>query len=60
MSKIDLTTARDIALDKLVASGANVRRINAGVSVEEEDSLAENTMRRRCSTRSIPGFEELA
>ncbi|MGB5086556.1 MAG: hypothetical protein WBO09_18610 [Methylocystis silviterrae] len=40
MSKVDLTTVRDIALDKLVASGPNVRRINAGVSVEEEEEGA--------------------
>ncbi|MGB5087552.1 MAG: ParB N-terminal domain-containing protein, partial [Methylocystis silviterrae] len=35
MSKIVLTAARDIALDKLVASDANVRRIKAGGSVED-------------------------
>lgn len=43
MSKIVLTAAQDIALDKLVASDANVRRIKAGVSVEE---LAEDIARR--------------
>lgn len=43
MSKIVLTAARDIALDKLVASDANVRRIKAGVSVED---LAEDIVRR--------------
>lgn len=43
MSKIVLTAARDIALDKLVASDANVRRIKAGVSVED---LAEDIFRR--------------
>jgi ParB family chromosome partitioning protein len=43
MSKIVLTAARDIALDKLVASDANVRRIKAGVSVED---LAEDIARR--------------
>jgi hypothetical protein len=32
--KITLAVASDIALDKLVASDANVRRIKAGVSVE--------------------------
>jgi ParB family chromosome partitioning protein len=43
MAKIVLTSARDIALDKLVASDLNVRRIKAGVSVED---LAEDVARR--------------
>ncbi|QGM99843.1 ParB/RepB/Spo0J family partition protein [Methylocystis parvus] len=43
MSKITLVSAIDIGLDKLVASGANVRRIKAGVSVED---LAEDIARR--------------
>ncbi|MBG0797007.1 ParB/RepB/Spo0J family partition protein [Methylocystis sp. L43] len=43
MSKITLTSAQDIALDRLVASDANVRRIKAGVSVEE---LAQDIARR--------------
>ena len=43
MAKIVLTSARDIALDKLIASDANVRRIKAGVSVED---LAEDIARR--------------
>lgn len=43
MSKITLAVASDITLDKLVASDANVRRIKAGVSVED---LAEDIARR--------------
>ena len=43
MSKITLVGARDIALDRLIASEANVRRIQAGVSVED---LAEDIARR--------------
>ncbi|ARN83995.1 ParB/RepB/Spo0J family partition protein [Methylocystis bryophila] len=43
MSKITLVSASDIGLDKLVASDANVRRIKAGVSVED---LAEDIARR--------------
>ena len=43
MSKITLVSASDITLDKLVASDANVRRITAGVSVED---LAEDIARR--------------
>jgi ParB family chromosome partitioning protein len=40
---VTLNAARDIALDKLVLSQANVRRIKAGVSIEE---LAEDIARR--------------
>lgn len=43
MSKVALVGARDIALDRLVASDANVRRIKAGISVED---LAEDIARR--------------
>ena len=43
MTKITLTVASDIALDKLVASDANGRRIKAGVSVED---FAEDIARR--------------
>jgi ParB family chromosome partitioning protein len=43
MAKIVSTSARDIALDKLIASDLNVRRIKAGVSVED---LAEDIARR--------------
>ena len=43
MAKIVLTSARDIALDKLVASDLNVRRIKAGVSIED---MAEDIARR--------------
>jgi ParB family transcriptional regulator, chromosome partitioning protein len=43
MSKITLVSASDVGLDKLVASDANVRRIKAGVSVED---LAEDIARR--------------
>jgi hypothetical protein len=35
MTKIVLSASRDIPLNKLVLSQANVRRIKAGVSVEE-------------------------
>ena len=41
--KITLSPSRDIPLDKLVLSQSNVRRIKAGVSVEE---LAEDIARR--------------
>jgi ParB family transcriptional regulator, chromosome partitioning protein len=41
--KITLSPSRDIAFDKLVLSQSNVRRIKAGVSIEE---LAEDIARR--------------
>src|SRR4051794_38338630 len=43
MTQIVLSASRDIPLNKLVLSQANVRRIKAGVSVEE---LAEDIARR--------------
>ena len=41
--KITLSPSRDIPFDKLVLSQSNVRRIKAGVSIEE---LAEDIARR--------------
>ena len=41
--KITLSPSRDIPFDKLVLSQSNVRRIKAGISVEE---LAEDIARR--------------
>ena len=41
--KIQLSASRDIPFNKLVLSQANVRRIKAGVSIEE---LAEDIARR--------------
>ncbi len=41
--KVTLSPSRDIAFDKLVLSQSNVRRIKAGVSIEE---LAEDVARR--------------
>src|SRR4051795_12318347 len=49
MTKIVLSASRDIPLNKLVLSQANVRRIKAGVSVEE---LAEDIT---LQTVRIPG-----
>jgi len=56
MSKIVLTAARDIALDKLVTSEANVRRIKAGVSIEElAEDIARRGLLQSLSVRLIPG-----
>ena len=41
--KITLSTSRDIPFNKLVLSQSNVRRVKAGVSIEE---LAEDIARR--------------
>ena len=41
--KITLSSSRDIPFDKLVLSQANVRRVRAGISIEE---LAEDIARR--------------
>src|SRR3954449_10708398 len=50
MTKIVLSASRDIPLNKLVLSQANVRRIKAGVSVEE---LAEGH-RPSCGRPRLP------
>ena len=42
-TKVALGSVRDIPLDKLVLSQSNVRRLKAGVSVDE---LAEDIARR--------------
>jgi ParB-like chromosome segregation protein Spo0J len=42
-AKITLSTSRDIPFNKLVLSQSNVRRVKAGVSIEE---LAEDIARR--------------
>jgi ParB family chromosome partitioning protein len=43
VSKITLSSSRDIPFNKLVLSQSNVRRVKAGVSIEE---LAEDIARR--------------
>src|ERR1700747_1011186 len=43
VQKITLSSSRDIPFNKLVLSRANVRRVKAGVSIEE---LAEDIARR--------------
>ena len=48
VQKITLSASRDIPFNKLVLSQANVRRVKAGVSIEE---LAEDIARRTTSFR---------
>jgi ParB family chromosome partitioning protein len=56
MAKITLAGARDIALDRLVASDANVRRIKAGVSIEElADDIAGRGLLQSLSVRPLLG-----
>ncbi|MCA7118391.1 MAG: hypothetical protein LGL72_03085 [Acidibrevibacterium sp.] len=43
IQKITLSSSRDIPFNKLVLSQSNVRRVKAGVSIEE---LAEDVHRR--------------
>lgn len=58
MSKITLVGARDIALDRLVASDANVRRIKAGISVEElAEDIARRGLLQSLSVRPVPDGE---
>ena len=50
VSKLTLSSSRDIPLNKLVLSQSNVRRVKAGVSIEE---LAEDITRRGCLLQSL-------
>ena len=49
-SKLILAPSRDIPLNKLILSQSNVRRVKAGVSIEE---LAEDITRRGCLLQSL-------
>jgi ParB family transcriptional regulator, chromosome partitioning protein len=50
VQKITLSPSRDIPLNKLVLSQSNVRRVKAGVSIEE---LASDIARRGCLLQSL-------
>ena len=52
VKKIVLSSSRDISLDKLVLSQSNVRRIKAGVSIEElADDIARRTLLQSITVR---------
>lgn len=52
--KITLSSSRDIPFDKLVLSDANVRRIKAGVSIEElAEDIARRTLLQSLTVRPI-------
>jgi ParB family transcriptional regulator, chromosome partitioning protein len=54
VQKITLSPSRDIPFNKLVLSQANVRRVKAGVSIEElAEDIARRTLLQGLSVRSI-------
>jgi ParB family chromosome partitioning protein len=54
VQKIKLSPSRDIPFNKLVLSQSNVRRVKAGVSIEQlAESIAERTLQQSLSVRSV-------
>src|SRR5271166_5892475 len=54
VQKIILSASRDIPLNKLVLSQANVRRVKAGVSIEElAEDIAQRTLLQSLSVRPV-------
>jgi ParB family chromosome partitioning protein len=54
VQKITLSSSRDISFNKLVLSQANVRRVKAGVSIEElAEDIARRTLIQGLSIRPI-------
>jgi ParB family chromosome partitioning protein len=61
VEKITLSASRDIPFNKLVLSQANVRRVKAGVSIEElAEDIARRTLLQSLSVRPVldPGGQE--
>ena len=55
VQKITLSASRDIPFNKLVLSQANVRRVKAGVSIEElAEDIARRTLLQSLSVRPVP------
>jgi ParB family transcriptional regulator, chromosome partitioning protein len=55
LAKISLSRAQDIPFDKLVLSGRNVRRVQAGVSIETlAEDIARRTLLQSLSVRPVP------
>ena len=53
-SKLVLSTSRDIPFDKLVLSQSNVRRVKAGIAIEElADDIARRTLLQSLTVRPI-------
>jgi ParB family chromosome partitioning protein len=56
LAKISLSKAQDIPFDKLVLSSRNVRRVQAGVSIETlAEDIARRTLLQSLSVRPVPG-----
>jgi ParB family chromosome partitioning protein len=54
IQKITLSTSRDIPFNKLVLSQANVRRVKAGISIEElAEDIARRTLLQSLSVRAV-------
>ncbi|PKQ00379.1 MAG: DNA-binding protein [Alphaproteobacteria bacterium HGW-Alphaproteobacteria-13] len=57
--KITLSQSRDIPFNKLVLSSRNVRRVQAGVSIEDlAEDIARRTLLQSLSVRPIPGEDD--
>src|SRR5580700_7760925 len=53
--KITLSASRDIPFNKLVLSQSNVRRVKAGVSIEElAEDIARRTLLQSLNVRAVP------
>jgi ParB family chromosome partitioning protein len=58
VQKITLSTSRDIPFNKLVLSQSNVRRVKAGVSIEElAEDIARRTLLQSLSVRPVVDAE---
>jgi len=58
VQKITLSASRDIPFNKLVLSQANVRRVKAGVSIEElAEDIARRTLLQSLSVRAVQDAE---
>src|SRR5271157_2475065 len=54
VQKITLSSSRDIPFNKLVLSQANVRRVKAGVSIEElAEDIARRTLLQSLGVRAV-------
>src|SRR5271168_4472450 len=58
VEKITLSASRDIPFNKLVLSQANVRRVKAGISIEElAEDIARRTLLQSLSVRAVADAE---
>ena len=58
VQKITLSPSRDIPFNKLVLSQSNVRRVKAGVSIEQlAESIAQRTLLQSLNVRAVADAE---